>query len=75
MNFPENLKNYRLMVGMTQKKMAQMLEISERGYRNYENGRNQPSIDDLVKIADLFNVSLDSLVGREFPKDPLVDSE
>ena len=75
MNFPENLKSYRQMIGMTQKQMAITLGITERGYRNYENGRNQPNLEDLVKIADMFRVSLDDLVGRDFPQDSLVDSD
>lgn len=33
---------------------------------NYESGRNEPSIDDLIKIADFFQVSMDVLVGREY---------
>jgi len=77
MNFPENLKKFRLSMNMTQKRMAGILGITERGYRNYELGRNQPNLNDLVKIADALGVSLDILVGREFPKaeNTLVDLE
>lgn len=75
MKFSENLKEFRLTMCLTQKQMAGMLGITERGYRNYELGRNQPSLEDLIKIADRFDVSLDALVGRVHPKDALMDSE
>ena len=75
MSFPENLKQLRLAAFMTQKQLAEYLGISDRGYRNYELGRNEPSISDLVKLADLFDISLDALVGRDFPKSALMNSK
>jgi len=75
MEFHKNLKMWRLAMNLTQKNMADLLGISDRGYRNYENGRNEPSISDLIKLADLFGVSLDVLVGRDFPKSTLVNTE
>ena len=75
MDFPSNLKHFRQMNALTQKQMADCLGMSERGYRNYEIGQREPNLSDLVKIADLLNVSLDALIGRDFPKSPLVDAE
>lgn len=73
MLFHENLKKYRLMVGCTQSQMARFLGMTERGYRYYENGQREPSLSALIQIADFMNVSLDQLVGRQFPKEPLMD--
>lgn len=44
---------------------------------NYMNkGKTEPNIDVLIKFADVFDVSLDELVGREFiPKSHEVFSE
>ena len=67
MNFYENLKTYRLMLGCTQKEMSVILGLSERGYRYYENGQREPDLTALVTIADYLKVSLDDLIGREFP--------
>lgn len=75
MDFPANLKKWRLSYGATQKEMSMLLGITERAYRNYELGRNQPSLEDLVKIADMFRISLDVLVGRDTPDNPLMDSK
>lgn len=68
MTFATNLKQFRMMFGLTQRHLAEFLGITERAYRNYELGRNEPSLSDLIRMADLFNVSLDRLVGREFPR-------
>lgn len=67
MKFADNLKRYRLMVGYTQKEMANILGITERGYRYYENGQREPNLSALVLIADLLKISLDDLVGRTPP--------
>jgi transcriptional regulator with XRE-family HTH domain len=75
MDFCNNLKHFRLAMGCTQKEMAAYLGITERGYRNYEIGAREPSLSDLVRIADKLNVSLDALVGRDSPQDSLVDAE
>lgn len=68
MNFGQNLKENRLALSLTQKEMADYLEISERGYRYYEMGTREPNLTTLVKIADYFNISLDDLVGRDYSK-------
>lgn len=67
MQFSKNLKQLRTALNITQNEMAERLGISERGYRNYENGSREPNISGLIQIADILHVSLDSLVGRDFP--------
>ena len=42
--------------------MANILGYGYTAISNYESGRNEPSINDLKKIADFFNVSLDYLL-------------
>lgn len=75
MNFSKNLKEYRKSVGLTQSEMAQHLGMTERGYRYYENGQREPNLSALVVIADYLNVSIDDLIGRKFPKNPLMDTK
>lgn len=75
MNFSQKLKQLRFLLGCTQAQMADLLGITVRGYRNYELGAREPELSVLIKLADYFNVSLDELVGRQFPKDSLMDSE
>mgnify|MGYP001069470517 CR=1 FL=1 len=75
MDFSKKLKQLRLLLGCTQTQMADLLGITARGYRNYELGAREPELSVLIKLADHFNVSLDELVGRQFPKDSLMDSK
>ena len=51
--------------GLTQQKMADFLNIGLRAYQKYEQGERSPSIDCLVDIADIFDVSLDYLLCRD----------
>ena len=56
--------------GMTQKELSEALGVTIRTVTNYENGSREPNIATLIKLADLFDVSLDYLTGRtdESPK-------
>lgn len=58
------IKEYRQKLGMSQTEMSQKLGIPPSTLFNYETERAEPSIQTLVKYANLFNVSLDELVGR-----------
>lgn len=62
--FEERLKEQRKMFKLTQRDMAEKLGISQPSYIRYENGSSEPSQENLVKIADIFDVSVDYLLGR-----------
>ena len=62
--FHEKLRDCRLSRKSSQKELADLLGISERGYRHYELGSREPDIEGLIALADFFDVSLDYLVGR-----------
>ena len=62
----ERLKELRKELKKTQKDVAAFLNITQSCYQNYEAGDTEPSIDNLIKLADLFSVSLDYLCGRQF---------
>lgn len=61
MNILNELRKKR---GILQKEIAKELKISQQAYANYENGKRQPDIEMLSKIADYFGVSVDYLLGR-----------
>ncbi len=65
--FPETLKLLRESRGLTQARLAELIEASPRVYNRWETGAAAPRLDTLVKIADILNVSLDELVGRTEP--------
>ncbi len=60
----KRLKKCRKEEGLTQYQAAIYCDITERTYQNYELMIRQPKLEILIKIADLFDVSLDYLVGR-----------
>lgn len=66
MKISENIKFYRKHLGLTQEKLANLLNGKKSLISNYENGHSTPDIYTLIKLADIFNVSLDELVGRNY---------
>ena len=64
MDFSTNLKNLRIEFGYTQAQLAEMLNIKQQSYSRYEKGTGEPNIATLCKLADIFDVSIDTLVGR-----------
>ena len=57
------IKELRLEAGYTQKEMADMLSVSERTYRGYENGEHTVYSDVFIKLTEIFNVTCDYLAG------------
>lgn len=53
---------------LTQKEVAEKTYISKKTYERYENGERIPPIDFMIRLADLYNVTLDYLCDREQPK-------
>ncbi len=62
--FAERLRKARTARGLTQARLAELLEISPRVYNRWERGTSVPKLDTVVKIAELLAVTVDELVGR-----------
>ena len=69
----ENIKQLRLQNSLSQVEFAKMMGVTKQCVSNWENDNVLPSIEMLVKIADKFNVSTDSLLGRESKMQLCVD--
>lgn len=63
--FRKNIYELRTLNRFTQREVAQRLGISQPSYIRYENGSAEPTLENLVKIADLYDVSVDFLLGRK----------
>ena len=63
--FCRNLKAARLEASMTQKQVAAHLNVVESCYANWEQGRTEPNVAMLRKLAELFEVSVDELVNEK----------
>lgn len=61
--FCNNLKAVRRQVGMTQKQVAEALNVVESCYANWEQGRTEPSIVMLRKLGKIFDVPIDELIN------------
>jgi transcriptional regulator with XRE-family HTH domain len=60
----ERIKKLRFDNKLTQKQMAEILDIREVSYQRFEYGTSRPSLDTLLLIAEHFKCSLDWLIGR-----------
>lgn len=67
MELSKNIRFYRKSMNMTQEQLANMLNGKKSLVSNYENGYSVPDIETLINLADIFEISLDELVGRNFP--------
>jgi transcriptional regulator with XRE-family HTH domain len=50
--------------GFSQQELAQALGVTQGAVSHWENGVRKPDIDDIVKIAQLFNCKLDDLIEK-----------
>lgn len=57
------IRNLREDKDLYQKDIAELLQISQQYYSEYENGKRTMPITHLIKLAKFYNVSLDYLVG------------
>ncbi len=62
-NFASNLKHLRIQSGMTQDELARKLEKDYSTIGKWELGQRSPIMIDVIKIAELFQVSLETLIG------------
>ena len=58
------LKELRESKRLTQKEVAEIIGYSEISYARHENGKREPDISTLCKLAEYFNVTVDYLIGR-----------
>ena len=58
------LKKLRKSKKISQLKLAMDLNMNQNTISRYETGEREPGINELIKIADYFDISIDYLVGR-----------
>lgn len=63
-NFPHKLKELRKSHNLKQIEVAKAIGVESYTVGNWETNRSEPSIEDLSKLADYFQVSVDYLIGR-----------
>ena len=67
----KQLKTLRKQKGLLQKDVASFLGIDRTTYVKYETGVSEPDNKTLIKLAELFSVSVDYLLGRDTLENPI----
>lgn len=63
-NLSVRLKEIRISKGIKLREAAEYLGMTLRNYQRYEAGDTEPSVKNLIALADYFDVTLDYLMGR-----------
>ena len=74
MAFAERLKELRKQAHLTQVELAKRLGIGQSSYADWERGKKKPTQENLIKIAQFFDVPLDYLVGNTESKEAELDN-
>ncbi|MDE6655951.1 MAG: helix-turn-helix domain-containing protein, partial [Anaeroplasmataceae bacterium] len=61
----ENIKRFRLDKDWTQEDLAEKLNVTRQTISKWEQGINEPDISTLRKLSDIFEISIDELIGKE----------
>lgn len=64
MRLGENLQTLRKEKGLSQEELSEKCQVSRQAIAKWESGESVPTIDKLIFLADLYEISLDELVGR-----------
>ena len=62
MEIEKKLKEVRERAGLTQEQVAQSVMVSRQTISNWENGRSLPDIISIIKLSDLYGISVDELL-------------
>lgn len=58
------LKELRKEKKLTQTELASKLDISQKSYSNWESGKAEPTLDNIIKLANILDTTTDFLLGR-----------
>ena len=64
----DNIKNLRVETRKRQVELAEYLNVKQTTYSKYELGKINIPVEVLIRLADLYDVSLDYIVGRKIEK-------
>lgn len=65
MEFGERLKQARLNAGLTQEDVVRQLGVSRQTVSNWENNRSYPDLGSVLKLSDIYDLSLDDLLRED----------
>lgn len=65
MKLNESIRKLRREKGMTQAELAKKMHLKQYNISDYEIGRIEPNVSTLIRLADVFGVSMDELFGKD----------
>ncbi len=71
----ENIRVLRKRLALTQDQFAQQLGIKRSLIGAYEEGRAEPKLELLQKMAEVFSISVDDLIGKEFTSETVISDK
>lgn len=74
MAFSENLQYLRTRDNLTQEQLAERLEVSRQSVSKWEGGQSFPEMDTILRLCDMFSVSLDTLLRGDAQAEALSDT-
>ena len=74
MAFSNNLQYIRAQAGVTQEQLAEQLEVSRQSVSKWESGASFPEMDTLLRICDLYDVNMDTLLRGSVEESRVSDS-
>lgn len=70
-----NLRKYRKAYGYTQDRLSKRLNITRQTYSNYERSNRVPDLDLLIKLCDIYSITLEQLVLQPFNQNYVIREE
>jgi transcriptional regulator with XRE-family HTH domain len=74
MTFSKNLQYIRTLAGITQEQMAEQLNVSRQSVSKWESGISFPEMDTILKICDLYDTDLDTLLRGSVENSKMTDT-
>ncbi|WP_452598284.1 helix-turn-helix domain-containing protein, partial [Pontimicrobium sp. MEBiC01747] len=70
--FGKNIKKIRGVKGLSQQAFAEIFDLKRATLGAYEEGRSEPKIETIIKIANYFSISIDALLTSELTVNELL---
>ena len=69
MTIGEKIQELRIQRGLTQERLAEMLEVSRQSVSKWELGQAIPDVEKIIRMSELFDVSTDTVLLRNTEDD------
>ena len=68
MEIGNQIKQHRATLNLSQEELAEQIYVTRQTLSNWENGKTYPDVNSLLRLSDVFGVTLDELVKGDIPK-------